>query len=59
MSNIITKNIEIFLEAEYLHYKGLFDSYREYELVMQDGVSTCNRCGVCYWSGCDKRCSCV
>lgn len=57
---IVTKNKETFLQDEYDNwYCNLIDTdYIGFLDYMEADIKSCKNCGVYYWSGCKKRCTC-
>jgi len=56
--NIKTTDLDKFLEAEWIYYKAVYDSFDEFKTDMSINVHRCENCNVCFWEGCNKRCSC-
>ena len=53
---MITKDKEHFLLSEMPHFgKRSLNAFKKY---MEDMETTCKKCGVYYWKGCQKRCKC-
>ena len=56
MEDIVTKNREEFLLKEMPHFgKRSIKSFKKY---MKDMDVSCEKCGIYYWKGCQKRCKC-